>query len=146
LCTGGSLQDRIECAAISGGSGGGRAYPPLQWDHRLRIAVAIAQALKHLHTLTPPMLHRDVKSANVLLDEGGNAKVRTCPRVVCVWLLNSYTAAGFRAAQVADFGTVRIGVVAGDKTHVTTKETAGTKGESNAVTNAQAPASLLTIH
>ena len=89
LCTGGSLEDRIDCASAGaasagggggcgGGGGGGRAYPPLQWDHRLRIAVAIAQALKHLHTLTPPMLHRDVKSANVLLDEAGNAKV---PRI-----------------------------------------------------------------
>jgi interleukin-1 receptor-associated kinase 1 len=96
LCTGGSLEDRIECAGEAtsgdgggggGGGGGGNGggggdggckFPPLQWDHRLRIAVAMARALKHLHTLTPPMLHRDVKSANVLLDEAGNAKV---PRI-----------------------------------------------------------------
>jgi serine/threonine protein kinase len=35
-------------------------------------------------------------------------------------------------AQVADFGTVRIGVSAGDNSHVSTKVIAGTKGESNA--------------
>jgi serine/threonine protein kinase len=34
-------------------------------------------------------------------------------------------------AQVADFGTVRIGVSAGDNSHVSTKVIAGTKGESN---------------
>ena len=66
LCTGGSLDVRLACA---------RGEAPLQWDHRLRIAVAIGRALEHLHCLDPPLLHRDVKSANVLLDAAGNAKV-----------------------------------------------------------------------
>jgi hypothetical protein len=72
LCAGGSLEERLACEAVQGR----RARPPLPWDQRVRIAVDMADALVYLHTLQPkPMLHRDVKTANCLLDEAGQAKV-----------------------------------------------------------------------
>ena len=50
---------------------------PLPWQQRAWIAVQVASALAHLHSRDPPMIHRDVKSANVLLDGEGNAKVHS---------------------------------------------------------------------
>ncbi|KAG8055046.1 hypothetical protein GUJ93_ZPchr0001g31177 [Zizania palustris] len=42
----------------------------LSWEERLHIALDAAQGLEYLHELcTPAIVHRDVKSANILLDE-----------------------------------------------------------------------------
>ncbi|PQM33855.1 putative LRR receptor-like serine/threonine-protein kinase [Prunus yedoensis var. nudiflora] len=48
----------------------------LTWEDRLRIATDAAQGLEYLHCgCKPPIMHRDVKSTNILLNENFQAKI-----------------------------------------------------------------------
>lgn len=69
---------------------------PLDWNTRIKIAVGTARGLEYLHCrANPPVIFRDLKPANILLDNDFHAKL-------------------------SDFGLAKLGPV-GDKTHVSTR-------------------------
>ncbi|XP_006306733.2 probable LRR receptor-like protein kinase At1g51890 isoform X4 [Capsella rubella] len=55
---------------------GKRSVNVLSWETRMQIAVEAAQGLEYLHNgCRPPMVHRDVKPTNILLNERSQAKL-----------------------------------------------------------------------
>ncbi|KAH9300994.1 hypothetical protein KI387_012577 [Taxus chinensis] len=51
-------------------------FSPLTWEIRMRIILGTAKGLAYLHEgLEPKVVHRDIKSSNILLDRQWNAKV-----------------------------------------------------------------------
>lgn len=52
------------------------AYTPKEWTReKLQIAIGIIEALVYVHSFNPPLVHRDLKSRNVLLSEDLEAKL-----------------------------------------------------------------------
>ncbi|WMV27835.1 hypothetical protein MTR67_021220 [Solanum verrucosum] len=69
---------------------------PLSWSTRLKIASGAAHGLEYLHCeANPPVIYRDLKSSNILLDNDFNPKL-------------------------SDFGLAKLGPV-GENTHVSTR-------------------------
>jgi serine/threonine protein kinase len=53
---------------------------PLPWSSRVQIALDSARGLEYIHEHTVPVyIHRDIKSANILIDKNFHAKVALLP-------------------------------------------------------------------
>ncbi|KAG2663052.1 hypothetical protein I3843_16G008600 [Carya illinoinensis] len=48
---------------------------PLSWETRVKIAQGVANGLAYLHGLEKPIIHRDIKASNVLLDSRFEAHI-----------------------------------------------------------------------
>ena len=52
------------------------ADEPLPWELRFRVIHETAVGMNFLHCMSPPLLHLDLKPANILLDAHYHVKVR----------------------------------------------------------------------
>ena len=117
LMTGGNLEDRLLRHTASAmrrlrmlaSEDVSPTAGALTWQQRLHVLLGAGRALAYLHETDdvrgkPPILHRDVKAANVLLDGMGNAKL-------------------------ADAGLARLAPeLQGDATHISSANICGTHG------------------
>ncbi|XP_014492060.1 calcium/calmodulin-regulated receptor-like kinase 1 [Vigna radiata var. radiata] len=63
----GSLASHLYCSDVN---------EALCWDLRVNIALDVAKGLEYLHDgAVPPVIHRDIKSSNILLDQSMRARV-----------------------------------------------------------------------
>ncbi|XP_034698067.1 calcium/calmodulin-regulated receptor-like kinase 1 isoform X1 [Vitis riparia] len=54
----------------------GQKHEPLSWDSRVSIALDVARGMEYLHYgAAPSIVHRDIKSSNILLDQSMRARV-----------------------------------------------------------------------
>lgn len=73
FATMGSLHDILHGRK---GIKGAQPGPVLSWTQRVKIAVGAARGLQYLHEIAqPPIIHRDIKSSNVLIFDDDNAKI-----------------------------------------------------------------------
>lgn len=52
-----------------------RNTPGMDWRRRVRMALDVARGMNYLHNLNPPIVHRDLKSSNLLVDKNWTVKV-----------------------------------------------------------------------
>lgn len=52
-----------------------RKTPGMDWRRRARMALDIARGMNYLHHSHPPVIHRDLKSSNLLVDKNWTVKV-----------------------------------------------------------------------
>ncbi|KAL6556818.1 hypothetical protein OROHE_006694 [Orobanche hederae] len=72
----GNLYDNLHRLSHPGISTVSGKTPNLNWTRRYNIAVGVARALAHLHhDCRPQILHLNIKSSNILLDENFEAKL-----------------------------------------------------------------------
>ncbi|NXM35482.1 RIPK2 kinase, partial [Oxyruncus cristatus] len=50
-------------------------YPEIPWCLRFRILYEIALGVNYLHNMSPPLLHHDLKTQNILLDDEFHVKI-----------------------------------------------------------------------
>ncbi|NXR02154.1 RIPK2 kinase, partial [Sagittarius serpentarius] len=54
---------------------GNDVYPDIPWCLRFRILYEIALGVNYLHNMNPPLLHHDLKTQNILLDDEFHVKI-----------------------------------------------------------------------
>lgn len=81
-------------------------YPEVAWPLRFRILHEITLGVNYLHNMNPPLLHHDLKTQNILLDNEFHVKVTTLGEKTFLWVfvLNN-SEKSFSSVFIAVFST-----------------------------------------
>jgi len=95
---------------------------PLPWSNRIKIALGAAKGLAFLHGGPEPVIYRDFKTSNILLDSvcGDSYQWMIVSNLLLDWSLNKEIRLQEYNAKLSDFGLAKAGPQ-GDKTHVSTR-------------------------
>ncbi|KAG1370227.1 LysM domain receptor-like kinase 3 [Cocos nucifera] len=87
----------------------GSGRNPLPWSARVQIALDSARGLEYIHEHTVPQyIHRDIKSANILIDKNFRGKVAIVPVTWKAEHQHAFYNICVLAVQVADFGLTKL--------------------------------------
>ncbi|KAK2972135.1 hypothetical protein RJ640_007196 [Escallonia rubra] len=87
---------------------------PLNWTLRLKVAMQAAKGLEYLHhEVEPPVVHRDVKSSNILLDADWGARIADFGLLT----IKERDLAGDMRADVYNYGIVLLEILSGRKAY-----------------------------
>ncbi|KAJ7972406.1 Kinase family protein [Quillaja saponaria] len=87
---------------------------PLNWSLRLKISMQAAKGLEYLHKeLVPPIVHRDVKSSNILLDSEWGARIADFGLITS----NDKDLNADLEGDVYNFGIVLLEILSGRKSY-----------------------------
>ncbi|CAI5727406.1 hypothetical protein KXD40_005590 [Peronospora effusa] len=81
----------------------------LNWPTKLRLALGISHGIQYLHNANPPMIHRDLKSPNVLVDDSWHAKIADFGTLRFSEIVSS--AAQLQSSQTKNRNSVKVPVV-----------------------------------
>ncbi|KAH9714354.1 proline-rich receptor-like protein kinase PERK1 [Citrus sinensis] len=105
----------------------GKDRPVMNWPTRMKIALGSARGLAYLHEdCQPKIIHRDIKSANILLDDSFEAKMQlshlewdlchfSCTFTLCSYLAPEYASSGklTEKSDVFSFGVLLLELITG---------------------------------
>ncbi|KAM5588787.1 lysM domain receptor-like kinase 3 [Rosa sericea] len=95
------VYEYIENGNLSQHLHGSSGLGPLPWQTRMQIALDSARGLEYIHEHTVPVyIHRDIKSANILIDKNFRAKVADFG----LTKLSEYGSASLQTRLVGTFG------------------------------------------
>ncbi|XP_012082351.1 serine/threonine-protein kinase-like protein CCR1 isoform X2 [Jatropha curcas] len=87
---------------------------PLNWGLRLKISMQAAKGLEYLHKeAEPPIIHRNVKTSNILLDSEWGARIADFGLLTA----NEKDLGGDMKTDVYNFGIVLLEILSGRKTY-----------------------------
>lgn len=88
---------------------------PLNWSVRLKISMQAAKGLEYLHKeIVPPIVHRDVKSSNILLDSEWGARITDFGLLTSS---NDKDLSGDLKTDVYNYGIVLLEILSGRKAY-----------------------------
>ncbi|XP_047341734.1 leucine-rich repeat receptor protein kinase EMS1-like [Impatiens glandulifera] len=115
-------------------------WSPLPWSTRIKVMKGVANGLSHMHNLEVPIIHRDIKASNVLLDsefeshiadfglarriEGTHSHVSTQVAGTMGYMPPEYIHGATTATAMGDiysFGVLMLEVATGIRPHLTFK-------------------------
>ncbi|CAN1805631.1 Receptor-like cytoplasmic kinase 185 [Linum perenne] len=115
----GSLDDHLHDVALD--------KKGLDWNTRMRIAAGAAKGLEHLHdNAKPPVIYRDLKCSNILLDSGYHPKLSDFGLGTFGYCAPEYAMTGQLTlkSDVYSFGVVLLEIITGRRAFDTCKPAA----------------------